>query len=192
MTELSLAAFARAAAAQGPVPGSGSVAAGVGALGAGLVSKALGSVRGEPKAARLAAEAERAMSALLECVERDARAYSGYLEARAGRGELATAVAASIAVPREIADHALAALEHLVAGFESVRTRLHSEGVTASHTLRAAIEGAVFTARSNLPGLADPTERERLAAEFETLVSRARLLVHRLDALACVQPLHPR
>ena len=173
----SLAEFARAAAAQGPVPASGSVAAAVGALGAGLARMALGSVRGEASAARAAAELRQRMEGLLACVDRDAAAYASYLEARAGRAELAPAVAGSIAVPREMAVGALAALEELAAGIAAVRPRLASEGLTAAQALLACVEGASFTARSNLPGLADPREREARRRELLGLEERAAELV---------------
>src|SRR5262245_11962328 len=91
----SLAEFARAAAARGPVPGSGSVAAAVGALGAGLASMALGNAGGEA-GAQAAAELARTMEQLLARVDGDARAYASYLEARAGRGDLGAAVEGSI------------------------------------------------------------------------------------------------
>lgn len=177
-----MAEFARAVAAPGPVPGSGSVAAAVGAFGAGLASMALGAGRGEGAAVERAAEAAGGMEALLARVERDAEAYAAYLEARAGRGDLAEAVERSIAVPLEIATHALAALEGLVAGFAAVRPRLHSEAVTAAHALRAAVEGATFTAGANLPGLTDARERERRGAELETLRTRAQALLGAFQA----------
>jgi formiminotetrahydrofolate cyclodeaminase len=178
--DASLAEFTRAAAAQGPVPGSGSVAAALGALGAGMASMALGSARGEASAARLAAEAGELAEGLLACVDEDSHAYAGYLEARAGRGDLAAAVEGSIAVPEAIAERALAALVCLERGFPAVRPRLHSEGVTATQALLAAAESATFTARSNLPGLGDVRAREARAAALETRVARARDLARTL------------
>ena len=169
----SLAEFAHAAAAQGPVPASGCVAAAVGALGAGLASMALGSARGEGSAVRAAAEVHALMEELLACVDRDAEAYALFLEARAGRAELARAVAGSIEVPGRMARGALAALERLSAGVAAVRPHLASEGVTAARALLACVEGATFTARSNLPNLADPAEREAWRAELEALSARA-------------------
>ena len=178
--DASLAEFTRAAAAQGPVPGSGSVAAALGALGAGMASMALGSGRGEDSVARLSAEAARLAEGLLACVDEDTRAYGGYLEARAGRGDLAAAVEGSIAVPEAIAEHALAALVCLERGFPAVRSRLYSEGVTATQALLAAVESATFPARSNLPGLGDVRTRETRAAALEARVTRARELARTL------------
>src|SRR5262245_15315665 len=106
LIDRSLAEFARAAAAREPVPGSGSVAAAVGALGAGLASMALGSARGEgpsPAPAELAA----CMEALLARVQADAEAYRAFLDARASGHGLASAVERSIAVPAEVAALAL-------------------------------------------------------------------------------------
>lgn len=174
--DASLAEFTRAAAAQGPVPGSGSVAAALGALGAGMASMALGSVRGEGPAARLSAEAGEHAQALLACVDEDARAYAGYLEARAGRGDLATAVEAAIAVPEAMAQRALGALTCLEGGAGAVRARLASEVVTATQALLAAVESATFTARSNLPGLGDTRACEARRAALEARAAHAREL----------------
>ena len=180
--DASLAEFTRAAAAQGPVPGSGSVAAALGALGAGMASMALGSGRGEDSVARLSAEAARLAEGLLACVDDDTRAYGGYLEARAGRGDLAAAVEGSIAVPEAIAERALAALACLERGIPAVRSHLYSEGVTATQALLAAVESATFTARSNLPGLGDVRAREARAAALEARVAGARELARTLHA----------
>jgi glutamate formiminotransferase/formiminotetrahydrofolate cyclodeaminase len=177
----SLAEFARAAAAQGPVPGSGSVAAAVGALGAGLASMALGSVRGESHRAESASELARLMEGLLARVDGDAQAYASYLEARAGRGELAPAIEGSIAVPCEVAEHALAALERLADGAAAVRARLASEVLTASQALLACVEGATFTARSNLPGLDEPRLRDERRRELSALCARARELARTIQ-----------
>jgi len=172
----------RRAAAREPVPGSGSVAAAVGALGAGLASMALGSARGEGSSGA-SAELGARMEALLSCVQADADAYRAYLEARAGGGALEHAVERSIAVPTEIATLALGGLEGLVSGLATVRSRLHSEAVTGAQALLAAVEGATFTARSNLSGLADLGARERHAAELEGLVTRARAAARALHDL---------
>lgn len=176
----SLSDFVRAAAAPGPVPGSGSVAAAVGALGAGLASMALRSARGEGPADGLADDEAGLMTALLERVDGDAEAYGRYLEARGGKGDLAAAIERSIAVPREIAECSLAALERLEAGVASVRPRLQSEVMTAAQALRAAVEGAAFTACANLPGLADPSARARQRAQLDALCGRAGELVRAL------------
>jgi formiminotetrahydrofolate cyclodeaminase len=174
----SLAELARAAAARGPVPGSGGVAAAIGALGAGLASMALGSARGESSGA--AAELVRDMEGLLARVDRDVAAYTSYLEARNGRGELQAAVEGAIAVPREVAEHALAALERLAARLADVRPHLHSEALTAAQALLACVEGATFTARSNLPGLADPSGRDERSAALAGLAARARELARQV------------
>lgn len=181
--DASLAEFTRAAAAQGPVPGSGSVAAALGALGAGMASMALGSVRGEGSTGCSSAEAGELAEGLLERVDEDARAYAGYLEARAGHGDLPRAVEASIAVPEAVADQAVAALVCLERGVSSVRARLHSECLTATHALLAAVESATFTARSNLPGLGE-AERETRLVTLEARCARgrelARLILERI------------
>ncbi|NOT29382.1 MAG: hypothetical protein HOP15_02910, partial [Planctomycetes bacterium] len=109
-------------------------------------------------------------------VDRDAEAYARYLAARAGRADLGPAIEGSIAVPRQVAELALAALERLAAGIALVRPRLASEAVTAAQALLACVEGATFTARSNLPGLSDPRAREERRGELCALAVRAREL----------------
>ncbi len=150
------------------------MAAAIGALGAGLASMALGAARGESSSA--AAELVRDMEGMLACVDRDVAAYTDYREARSGRGDLRVAVEGAIAVPREMAEHALIALERLVAHLGEVRPHLHSEALTAAQALLACVEGATFTARSNLPGLADPRARDERSAALAVLAARAREL----------------
>jgi hypothetical protein len=73
------------------------------------------------------------------------------------------------------------ALEQLCRGSGAVRPRLHSEVVTASRSLLAAVEGATFTAASNLPGLADSARAGIERAALAALSARARELVQDLD-----------
>jgi len=188
LIDRSLAEFVRAAAAPGPVPGSGSVAAALGALGAALGSMALAAARGEghaPELARASArELDASAQALLAAVDEDARAYQGYLDARAGRGELPEALAHSIAVPRAVAEGALAGLERLNEAWAGIRPRLASEGLTAAQALLACVEGAAFTAGANLAGLDDARARAAQAGELEALRGRARELARAVSARA--------
>lgn len=178
----SLAEFVRAAAAPGPAPGSGSVAAVVGALGAGLASMALASTRGEDAAADDARELAREMEELLARVDRDTEAYARYLEARAGRGALAPAVEGSIEVPFEMVEHALAALQRLADGISRVRPHLRSEVVTATQALFACVEGAASTARANLPALTEPDRRAARAQALDARRGQAAELVRAIQA----------
>jgi len=181
LIERSVAEFARLLAADQPVPGSGSGTAAIGALGAALASMALRAGRGEvpPEAARL----DGLCTLLLAAVDEDARAYAAYRAARAGRGELAPALQASIDVPRAVVTRALEALELLRAGVEGIRPRLRSEAWSASRALLASLEGASFTARSNLPGLPDAAERARHEQELADQVARATRLAQDLQVL---------
>jgi len=179
--ERSLAEFARLLAADRPVPGSGCGLAAIGALGAALASMALRAGRGEvpPAAARL----EELSARLLAAVDEDARAYSAYRAACAGEGELAPALAASIDVPRAVVAAALEGLRLLRAGVAGVRPRLRSEAYGASRALLTTVEGASFTARANLPGLADGAERARHERELAEQVAEAARLAQDLDLL---------
>jgi formiminotetrahydrofolate cyclodeaminase len=191
LIDLSLAEFARAAAAPTPVPASGCVAAAVGALGAGLASMALGSTRGEGRTERAArataAELAQLMEGLLARVELDAEAYAQFRAARAGDGSLEAALERAIAVPREIAEQAVAALERLAAGKDGLRPRLYSEGFTAAAALLASVEGATFTARANLAELPDGGARQ--AGELEALRARAEDLARTVRThVGCAAP----
>lgn len=164
------------------------MAAAVGALGAGLASMALGATRGEGARPEDARELAREMEELLSLVDRDIEAYGRYLEARAGRGALAPAVEGSIAVPVEMADRALAALQRLAQGAQGVRPRLRSEVVTASQALLACVEGATFTARSNLPGLDGADARTARSQALTVLCARADELVRVIQARVRDEP----
>lgn len=181
LIERSLAGFARLLAADQPVPGSGCGTAAIGALGAALASMALRAGRGEvpPEAVRLEELRER----LLAAVDEDARAYAAYRAACAGSGELATALQASIDVPRAVVTLALEALGLLCAGVSGIRPRLRSEAFSASRALLASLEGASFTARSNLPGLSDAAERARHERELASQLAEAARLAQDLHAL---------
>lgn len=182
LVERSVAEFSRLLAADLPVPGSGCGTAAIGALGAALASMALRAGRGEappPAALRL----DRLRERLLVAVDEDARAYSAYRAALAGEGELAQALKASIDVPRAIVTDALEALELLRAGVAGIRPRLRSEAWSASRALLASLEGASFTARANLPGLADAAERARHERELAAQLARAGALAQDLHAL---------
>jgi len=173
LIELSLAEFARAVASRRPIPGSGSVAAAVGALGAGLASMALASAPGEEEASSALAALQ---ARLLACVDADAAAYQAFVAARRAGAAPAALLERSIAVPREIAELSLAALEQLTLGFPAVRMALHSECVTAAQALLAAIEGATFTADTNLSELESARERAERSFQHAGLRERARAL----------------
>jgi formiminotetrahydrofolate cyclodeaminase len=176
LADLSLSDLTRAVASASPVPGSGSVAAALGALGTGLASMALAARSGEEAPSESQAALERTRAELLARIDRDAAAYRSFLSARRGKGNVAEAAELSIRVPREVAELALDALEHLAAGLPRVRRQLSSECVTAGEALFAAVEGAVFTAGSNLETLADARRRAEHGAALATLRRRAHEL----------------
>ena len=181
LVERSVAEFSRLLAADLPVPGSGSGTAAIGALGAALASMALRAGRGEAPPGALRLDELRAR--LLAAVDEDARAYSAYRAARAGEGDLSAALRASIDVPRAVVTLALEALELLRAGVGEVRPRLRSEAWSATWALLASLEGASFTARSNLPGLEAAAERVRHERELAEQLTRGSGLARELHAL---------
>jgi formiminotetrahydrofolate cyclodeaminase len=174
LSELSLAEFSRAAASRAPAPGSGSVAALLGALGSSLASMALGATTGEDELARL-------RESLLALVDRDAEAYRAFLDAPPD--ERGSALARAAEVPAEIARQSLTALEILARGLPRVRTILRCECSTAAGALLAAVEGAVETARANLQACGAAAGRD---AELADLARCARELLVRIRSQ--VQP----
>jgi len=174
LTDLSLAEFCRRVASRSPTPGSGSVAALVGALGTGLASMALRSAAGDTAAP--CAELERLRESLLERVDQDAEAYEAFRAAPAASPVREQALQRSIAVPAEIAQLSLEALRALAEGASGVRPALASECQMAAGALLAAVEGAAATAAANLPGLGDSAAAADHGFRLGAIRRRAREL----------------
>lgn len=191
LVDVSLAELVRRVAARAPVPGSGSVAAAVGALGAGLASMALRSAREEPESSESrAAELETTSARLLEQVDLDARAFdelrAATVKPRAGPedGARERALERSVAVPLSTAELALSALRGLGAGAAGVRPALRSECVASAHALVAALEGSGAVVEANLASFGDERASARHRAALTAARAEARELLERVCATA--------
>jgi len=208
-TNLTVPAFLEELASASPAPGGGSAAALAGAMGAalcGMVGRlTLGREQSRdawPAMEEVAAEADRHRARFLGLVDEDAEAYLSVVAARklpkgtaAERASREHAVAAAVLrsarVPLEtlllaveVAHLAARALEH---GSPSCAT----DAGCAALAARFAAEAAAYNVRINLPDVADPAERARLAAETDAALSAARVGTDRI-ALSVESRLGPR
>jgi glutamate formiminotransferase/formiminotetrahydrofolate cyclodeaminase len=186
----SLSGFVASVASPAPVPGGGSVAALVGALGAALAQMVAGLTVGKKKYAAVDAEMkEVALSAaalvneLSGLVARDAAAYAAVADAykmpkepesaAAVRGAAVTqALLAAAQVPLETARACakVAALAATVA--EKGNTNAASDAGVAALLAEAACTGASYNVRINVASLDDRTLGAGLVEEIRTLLAK--------------------
>jgi glutamate formiminotransferase/formiminotetrahydrofolate cyclodeaminase len=199
----SLSGFVASVASPAPVPGGGSVAALVGALGAALAQMVAGLTVGKKKYAAVDAEMkEVALSAaalvneLSGLVARDAAAYAAVADAykmpkepesaAAVRGAAVTqALLAAAQVPLETARACakVAALAATVA--EKGNTNAASDAGVAALLAEAACTGASYNVRINVASLDDRTLGAALVEEIRTLL--AKTSEHAARATAAVE-----
>ncbi len=197
LARMSLEDLAHEVSAAVPAPGGGSVAAICGALSAGL-SAMVSALSYERKGmegrrevfARLGGEAQSLKSRLLDAVDADANAFErliaanrlprGNYDERAARlarvDAVRVATLGAIEVPLSVMRDSIKALE--LAGEmarEGLASALSDAGVAAL-AAAAAVEGAYYNVRINLPGLDDPAASARLRSESEGLLHRAATL----------------
>jgi glutamate formiminotransferase/formiminotetrahydrofolate cyclodeaminase len=169
LVALSLTDFVHRVSDRNPLPGSGCVAAAVGALGAALAIMVVRSGPYEREEGLLTGLRDD----LLGCVDRDAEAYEAFIAARRARRPVEDVLEGAIRVPAEIAELSLSALERLASSVHGIRPALSCECWTAALALGAAVEGAARTARANLPQDAEG----RRVEELEARCDRARELL---------------
>lgn len=189
LTEKSLGSYLDAVASSEPVPGGGSAAAVCGAQGAALVAMVAALTLGRPKYAahedanREARERANALRAAFEAqADADAAAYARVADAfrlpRRTDEETALRSRAIAEATREatrepfrtltLAAEALAVAESL-AGRSNPNAA--SDLGTAAACFLACARGAWLNVRINLPGLADPGEREIFASGSDRLLA---------------------
>jgi len=197
LSEMSIDGFLTELGSDSPAPGGGSVAAICGALSAGLsamvsaLSYERKGMEGRREAfARLGGEAQSLKSRLLLAVDADAGAFDRLLEAnrlprgtdddrgarRAREDAVRAATLGAIEVPLSVMRDSVKALE--LAGEmarDGLASALSDAGVAAL-AAGAAVEGAYYNVRINLPGLDDQAASARLRSESEGLLHRAAAL----------------
>ena len=183
---LPLRDLCRALAARTPTPSGGSLAAAIGALGAGGVSMTLRYATGdcqvwqEGRADELESLAER----LCDLVDRDAGVYDKVTAARALEpGEeretaLEKALAAALETPMEIMEACLAGLRLASAGAgEGIPGHLGVDCLAGAHALWAGLEDAYLMVRENAGCLSDPASAEELVRAADGLRKEAAKLL---------------
>ncbi|MDH4350944.1 MAG: glutamate formimidoyltransferase [Gemmatimonadota bacterium] len=194
LVDRSVEAFAQETAAESPAPGGGSVAAAVGAFGAALgamVANLSAHKRGwDARWAEFSEWAERGKRCyddLLRLVDEDTAAFNRVLAAwglpketpddRSERdAAIQTATRGAIEVPLRVMETALDAM--------AVARRMAEQGLPSSVSdagvgalcARAAVRGAGYNARINLPGVRDEAYRREVVARVADLERRAESL----------------
>jgi formiminotetrahydrofolate cyclodeaminase len=169
------------------VPGSGSAAAVLGALGASLALKALASSNDEG-VRREATGLKGVIAHLLELADRDAEAYERFRRTERDAGQPSPARELAIEIPLEIAAAALDVLESLGRNAIHARAALRSEVELGARALSGAVEGATAAALAN----AASSEHTLVMARCGALVERARKLAGALEPAAACGPVLPR
>jgi formiminotetrahydrofolate cyclodeaminase len=181
-------------ASDAPTPGGGSVAALVGALGAGLNSMVASFTVGRPKYAAVEAEvkglheeSEKQRQRLEELVVADSEAYgevsAAYgmprqtkAEKQARSAAIQEALTSALAVPREAAHLCGEVLELAEKLVHKGNRNLLSDVGCAVELARAALECAALNVEINLRGLKDEAFVRQARAELEALIAQGREL----------------
>ena len=194
---MSVRDFAAATAAKTPTPGGGSVAGAVGALSVALGEMTLNFTKGKKKYAdhaefheALAKRLARAHGMFLDLVADDISAYSLYQEA--SRGEegpdkadaVQLALAAAIAVPREMAKLSLAVLEDLLALADKCNTWLISDLVASAALAAATARLCDYNVRINAPSFDDKQAAQEIHQASADDLALACQLRDKIEAAA--------
>ena len=177
---LPLRAFLTDAGSKSPTPGGVSVAAVVGALSACLARMAVAYSASKPQFAehegRLQAlldEFQQARDTFGQLMSDDMAAYEQLAAARArGDDERQQALLKAIAVPMEIIVQAVALAARLNEMKTFTNPHLMSDLQAAAVLASAAARAAATSLESNLAGLADRHEAERLGDQLDQLLAR--------------------
>ena len=202
VTSQSIRAYLEALSAREPTPGGGSVAALVGALGAGLAAMVANFTRGRKKYAAVAPEVEvrlaqlsQSLRALEGLVQEDIEAYgvvgAGFAMPRDSDAEQAARSAhiqrASIQATEvlfAIADGCVQVSDHALWLAKHGNSNLLADAVMAALLTEAALQGTIVTIRSSLGFIKDGTV---VAAMGERLVSYDKMTAAREEALSCAR-----
>ncbi|MCZ7646295.1 MAG: cyclodeaminase/cyclohydrolase family protein [Planctomycetota bacterium] len=199
LRDLKLRDFLGALAARQPTPGGGAAAALAGAAGAALAGMCAAYTSGEkfkaaePRARAALERLEPLRERLAELIERDARAYAAWTEARklprggeaekrARQAALEAAREEAIAVPETVLAAALEGLEQAseLAGW--CNPSLLADVPVAARLLEAAASGACTQALGNLRPWAPGSPEAARAAEARKRRARCAELAARIEA----------
>ncbi len=196
LTAQSVAAFIAATAAKSPTPGGGSVAGVVGALGTALGEMALVFTRGkkafaahEDHYAGVAARLGKARDLFATLVAEDMAAYALYQQATRAEGadkdrQMHTAVAAAIAVPREMTKLALAVLADLDSLVGRCNKWLVTDLAAGAVLAEAVVRLSDYNVRVNAGSIADKSEAGGILASSAADCEKATRLTAKIETWA--------
>ncbi len=191
LASMSVRSFVELVGARTPAPGGGSAAALIAAVGAALGAMAGWMTYGKRKfesqdaaMRRLIPPLHEAMKGLLPMIDRDTRAFDGYMQAlgmpqetkeerTARHRAMQEGLKAAVQVPLEVmrlADGAWAAMVEMAA-HGNIASRSDLE--VGAKALEAGIWGASRNVAINLRGIEDEAYRKSAAEEAESLATRA-------------------
>jgi methenyltetrahydrofolate cyclohydrolase len=198
LPNLTVKAFLDELASGSPAPGGGSTAALAGALASALCGMVARLTLGREKLSdrwpameEVAAEADRLRGRFLGLVDEDAEAYLSVVAARKlPKGTADERVAREHAAAAAVLRSARAPLETLLLAGEAAGLAARaleqgnpscaSDAGSAAQAARLAAEAAAYNVRINLPAIADPTERARLANETDAALAAVRIGTDRI------------
>lgn len=164
-------------ASKNVVPAGGTASAVVGATGTSLCEMACIHTIEKDEYADVASELadigddlRTQRTALLELADRDSEAVDELLAASHDRATL-TAAKKATGVPLAIAEACLNVLDHAIVVTEKGNRKAIPDAVTGTFLTRSALQASVFTVRSNLGEIADPSfveEMQQRATEIES------------------------
>ncbi|MFB3891437.1 MAG: cyclodeaminase/cyclohydrolase family protein [Phycisphaerae bacterium] len=194
---LDVRGFAAAVAAKTPTPGGGSVAGVVAALGTALGEMALNFTRGKKKFAafeadyaRIGHRLELARRMSQDLVADDVSAYRLYRDAAAMTDgpdkdqAMQLALAAAIAVPREMTKVILAMMEDLAALSDKCNPYIISDLVAGAALGAAAVKLCDFNVRINCPQVKDAAAAADLRAASALDVRKAQAILAAVEQAA--------
>lgn len=180
LVAMSLRAFANETASESPAPGGGSIAAYVGALGAGLgtmVANLSSHKRGwDDRWAEFSEWAERGQALkeeLLRLVDEDTRAFEGLMaafrlpkgsaaETQARQQAIQSATLHAIHIPLRVMEVSVQIFPLCLAMAENGLQASVSDAAVGALCARAAVQGAFLNVQINAPGIKDESLRESL------------------------------
>lgn len=189
--------FAAATAAKTPTPGGGSVAGVVGALGVALGEMTLNFTKGKKKFAEheeyyahLSERLEKARSMFMDLVADDMAAYKLYQQTmKADDGPekdeaMQVAIAAAIAVPREMMKLGLALMADLKELSDKCNTWLISDLVAGAVLATATIRLSNYNVRINVPSVTDKQAGEDMRQASADDLKKAQALLEEIETIA--------
>ncbi|MEL7247942.1 MAG: glutamate formimidoyltransferase [Bacteroidota bacterium] len=191
LADMSLVAFADETASESPAPGGGSIAAYVGALGAGLgsmVANLSSHKRGwDDRWAEFSEWAERGQvikDELIALVDRDTQAFEGVMaafrlpkgsenEKQARKDAIEEATKNAMAIPFQVMEAASKIFPLCRAMAETGLQASVSDAGVGALCARTAIHGAFLNVQINAGGLKDEVFKERLLSQGAQLIAEA-------------------